>query len=332
MAVFYRDNVGRVRWTADFNYRFSPTRSLTDQSESTGFVLNNHFQDQMNFTRFRISGWTNFVNGHLTLNAGYENTWKSYKREDHDTGEKLNTNSYLRNRLWASLNWRFDNNAQLMFSGWAEHVGLNNNHAKKTQVPVGGSFMAYYQLTRRNWMRLNYDCSTSYPDQNLSSEYGYFTDSLSWVGGNPWLKTNVTHRINYWIDLWWCFNFQTVEGVTSLQYYQPKWDMNFAMSYSYSKNFTISPQVKSSSNVENPYVSIQKFLLKKKLELTLTYSLMFHFFNSDMITETKSPGFESRYLDKAFDRQRNRIVFSVSYRFAGGKSVRQYNRDMSAED
>lgn len=332
MAVFYRNNVGRVRWTADFNYRFSPTRSLTDQSESTGFVLNNHFQDQMNFTRFRISGWTNFANGHLTLNAGYENTWKSYKREDNDTGEKLNTNSYLRNRLWASLNWHFDNNAQLMFSGWAEHVGLNNNHAKKTQVPVGGSFMAYYQLTRRNWMRLNYDCSTSYPDQNLSSEYGYFTDSLSWVGGNPWLKTNVTHRINYWIDLWWCFNFQTVEGVTSLQYYQPKWDMNFAMSYSYSKNFTISPQVKSSSNFENPYVSIQKFLLKKKLELTLTYSLMFHFFNSDMITETKSPGFESRYLDKAFDRQRNRIVFSVSYRFAGGKSVRQYNRDMSTED
>ena len=96
--------------------------------------------------------------------------------------------------------------------------------------------------------------------------------------------------------------------------------------------FTISPQVKSSSNFENPYVSIQKFLLKKKLELTLTYSLMFHFFNSDMITETKSPGFESRYLDKAFDRQRNRIVFSVSYRFAGGKSVRQYNRDMSTED
>lgn len=411
MAVFYRNNVGRVRWTADFNYRFSPTRSLTDQTESTGFVLNNHFQDHMNFTRFRISGWTNFANGHLTLNAGYENTWKSYKREDNDTGEKLNTNSYLRNRLWASLNWRFDNNAQLMFSGWAEHVGLNNNHAKKTQVPVGGSFMAYYQLTRRNWMRLNYDCSTSYPDQNLSSEYGYFTDSLSWVGGNPWLKTNVTHRINYWIDLWWCFNFQTgyvyspnsfnsiaeiregtlpsgvpgkyvasvfqntdyrewwasvsftkrfcrdflykadlkyrnakasyhdfsnhiqtVEGVTSLQYYQPRWDMNFAMSYSYSKNFTISPQVKSSSNFENPYVSIQKFLLKKKLELTLTYSLMFHFFNSDMITETKSPGFESRYLDKAFDRQRNRIVFSVSYRFAGGKSVRQYNRDMSTED
>lgn len=91
------------------------------------------------------------------------------------------------------------------------------------------------------------------------------------------------------------------EGVTSLQYYQPRWDMNFAMSYSYSKNFTISPQVKSSSNFENPYVSIQKFLLKKKL-------------------------------DKAFDRQRNRIVFSVSYRFADGKSVRQYNRDMSTED
>ena len=63
-------------------------------------------------------------------------------------------------------------------------------------------------------------------------------------------------------------HIQTVEGVTSLQYYQPRWDMNFAMSYSYSKNFTISPQVKSSSNFENPYVSIQKFLLKKKLELT----------------------------------------------------------------
>lgn len=410
MALFYRNNRGKIKWTTDFNYRYTPSRYKDNQEESTGFSLANHFRDQMHFTRFRLSGGTNLDNGHITLNAGYENTWKSYKRNDSENDELLNENSYLRNRFWAAINYRFGNNAQLMFSGWAEHIRLTNGGETKRQVPVGGNFMAFYQLSRKNWMRLNYDCSTAYPDQALSSEYGYFTDSLNWSGGNPWLKTSVTHRINYWIDLWWCFNFlcgyvyspnsfnsiaeirqgdlpdggigkyvaniyqntvykewwasvsftkrfcrdflykadlkyrnarasyqdfsnhvQSFEGWTSLSYYLQKWDLNMKVAYSYSQNFSISPQSTTKINYEEPAISVQKYLLKKRLEIGLTYSLMFHLFNGDVTSKVQSPAIVSETVDKYFDRQRNRFAISVVYRFAGGKSVRQYNREMSSE-
>ncbi len=410
IALFYRNNHGKIKWNSDFNYRNTPSRYEDTQEENTGFSLSNHFRDQMHFTRFRLGGWTSLANGHVTLSAGYENTWKSYKRKDYDSESLLNKNNYLRNKLWATFSYRFDNNSQLMLSGWAEHITLNNASETKRQVPVGGNFMAYYQLSRKNWMRLKYDCSTEYPDQALSSEYGYFTDSLNWTGGNPWLKTNVTHRINYWIDLWWCFNFQcgyvyspntfnsiveirqgtlpnggygnyaasiyqntsykewwtsvsftkrfwrdfvykadlkyrnarasynefsnhvqSFEGWTSLSYYLAKWDMNILASYSCSQNFVISPQSTSKVNYESPTISLQKYLLKRRLEIGLSYSLMFHLFNADVTTKVNSPAIVSQTIDKYFDRQRNRLTFSLVYRFAGGKSVRQYNRDISNE-
>lgn len=410
VALFYRNDQGKIKWNTDFNYRFIPSKYRSDQQESGGFQLFNHFKDQMDFTRFRLSGWTNFANAHATLSAGYENTWKSYKRKEEENDQLLNSNSYFRNRLWASVSYRFDNNAQLMLSGWAEHVRLKSAEETKNQVPVGGSFMAYYQLSRKNWMRLNYDCSTEYPDRGMSSEYGYFTDSLTWSGGNPWLKTNLTHRINYWIDLWWCFNFQTGyvyspntfntieevregtlangmpgkyvastyqntdykewwasisvtkrfcrnfvykadlkyrnarasyqsfsnhaeawEGSTSLLYYYARWNMNLSAAYSYSRSLGITPQSTTKANYEEPSINVQKFLCKNRLELGLSYSLMFHLFNADVTSQTKSPGLISATTDKYFDRQCNRIMLYVAYRFSGGKSVRQYNREMATE-
>jgi len=209
VAVFYRDNGSIIKWNTDFNYRYTPSSPQNTTEETTGFTLDNHFRDKMNYTRFRLNGWTELCENHLTLNAGYINTWKEYSRKDYDSRQELNSNSYLRNQLWANVSWRFNNNARLTVGGWAEHVHAKSNGTSDNQVPFGGNFMAFYQLSKKNWMRLNYNCNVDYPDQGLSSEYGYFTDSLTWSGGNPKIKTSVRHDIHFWIDLWWCFNFQT---------------------------------------------------------------------------------------------------------------------------
>lgn len=162
----------------------------------------------MNFTSFRLNGWTD-LSDRLQVGAMYENTWKDYTRSDYYTRSTLNINSYFRNKVVAQAQYRLTDKFNLTAGGWAEFIHLKSDDKTDNQVPVGGNFMAYYQLIKKNWMRLTYDCSVEYPDQSLSSDYGYFTDSLTWTGGNPSLRTNVMHNIACWIDLWWCFNLQT---------------------------------------------------------------------------------------------------------------------------
>ena len=116
------------------------------------------------------------------------------------------------------------------------------------------------------------------------------------------------------------------EGSTSLLYYYARWNMNLSAAYSYRRSLGITPQSTTKANYEEPSINVQKFLCKNRLELGLSYSLMFHLFNADVTSQTKSPGVISTTTDKYFDRQRNRIMVYVAYRFSGGKSVRQYNR------
>jgi hypothetical protein len=409
-AVFYRDNAGRIKFNTDFNYRYSPSVNRYAQDESLGFSLDNYFRDRMNYTRFRLSGWMDLTGNGLTLSAGYINTWKDYTRRDYYSRKKLNGNSYLRDKLWATISRRFSDKAQISLTGWAEQVHLENDGQKKNQLPLGGNAMVFYRLSAKNWMRLNYDCNVEYPDQGRSTAYGYFTDSLTWTGGNPWLKSNVSHDIRFWIDLWRCFNFQTgyifspnrfcsigearegtlpsgaqgtyasyvyqntrynewwasvsltkrfcknfvykadfqyrtlrssygpfvnhgrgIVASTSLNYYNVPWKMNFSFYYLYRRGLSIYPQSKAQYNVEYPALSIQKYLMDNRLEFKLSYIMMFHFFNADNISKENSPVMVSSTLDKSFDRQKHRLVFSVSYRFAGGKSVRQYKRDLANE-
>lgn len=410
LGVFFHDNSHKIKYSSDLNYRFLPSNDHNQLNESTGFSLDNHFQDRMNFARLRINGWMRTMNNKLYLSAGYVGTWKSYRRKDYNTHEVLNTNSYLRNKLWATASYSFDNGIQLSSTFWAEHINLKSGDQTNIQIPVGGNLMLYKKLKGYNWIRLNYDCYVQYPDQSLSTQYGYFTDSLTWRGGNPWLKSNISHDIRIWFDAWRCFNVQagiilspnrfcsiaeSREGIlpsgnkgfyasytyqntdykeywmstsftkrfctnflykadikytiakasyrdatndghglmasTSLNYYSPRWKTNVNVQYRYSRNLLIYPQFKSVSNNEIPSINLQRTFFKNRLDVQLTYSMMFHIFNADHITTEDSPVIFTETLDKVFDRQKNNIVIALRYRFAGGKSVRQYNREMSNE-
>ena len=207
-AMFYRDNSGKIKYDTDVNYRYSLSTSLDSMSETTGFCLNNRFRDNDHFLRYRLSGWTNMVNDRLNLSGGYILTWKSYTRKDYHSGLVLNSNSYLRNKLWVTSTYSFSNAVKFSLSAWAEHIRLKNRNHTENQLPVGGNLMMYYQLSKKNWLRFNYDCYVEYPTQELSTSYGYFTDSLTYRTGNPWLKSNLTHDFRFWLDMWWCFNVQ----------------------------------------------------------------------------------------------------------------------------
>ncbi|MCH5176327.1 MAG: outer membrane beta-barrel protein [Prevotellaceae bacterium] len=209
-ALFYRGKTGAWSYDADFNYVYNRTTPDNALQKGADFYLHNHYNDHMNYTRFRSSAWRPFFDNNMTLSFGYQNTWKDYKREDFASHKQLNTNGFLRNQVWFSLWSKFsasgENNASL--SGSAEQIHIRSNGKSEDQMAWSASAMYWRKLTEKNWIRFNYDCSVYYPNQEQTSSYGFFTDSLTWSGGNPFLRSNMTHQLRMWFDAWWCFNCQ----------------------------------------------------------------------------------------------------------------------------
>ena len=410
-GLYFNDNSGKVKYSANVYYRHVPTKNYSQMEETTGFSTSNYFRDRMHYLSYGLDGWTRTgTNEKLYLGAGYVGTWKSYLRRDRNTDAELNSNSYLRNRLWATASYSFTPKIIFSATGWIEHVHSKSGQLTDNTLPFGGNMMLFFQLTRTNWMRFNYDCNVAYPDQEMSNNYAYFTDSLTMNSGNPLLKSNVTHNFRFWFDAWNCFNVQTgfslsphtfayivdtAEGTlpsgqygryvksswqninyrewwasssltkrflrnfvykadvkytigksswhgysnsgwglsasTSLRYYWPKQKMTFFAAYIYERRFSVSPQSHAKWNFEYPQVYVMRTFFKDRLEVTLNLRTMFHFTDCTKHSYIDSPALFAHSYNNNYDRQTNNLVLHLRYRFAGGKSVRQFRKEMSYE-
>ena len=213
-ALFYRGRSGKWSYNADFNYVYNCNTPDNTMQRGEAFTLRNHYSDHMHFTRFRSEARRNWHDNRLQLSFGYHNTWKDYRREDYDSRRELNENGFLRNNAWFNLWGRLDSIGHNTASvgGRVEQIHVRSNGQSDNQLVWSVSAMYWHKLTKKNWIRFNYDYSISHPNQNQTSAYGYFTDSITWRGGNPFLRPTVTHQWKVWFDAWWCFNAQA--GVT----------------------------------------------------------------------------------------------------------------------
>jgi hypothetical protein len=411
LGLYFHDNSSKVKYSANVYYRYVPKKNYSQMEETTGFSTNNYFRDRMHYMSYGLDGWTRLgKNEELYLGAGYVGTWKSYLRRDRNTHAELNSNSYLRNRVWGTTSYSFTPKMTLSATGWIELVHSKSGTLKDNTLPFGGNMMYFVRLTKTKWIRFNYDCNVAYPDQGMSSDYAYFTDSLTMNTGNPLLKSNVTHNFRLWFDAWNCFNVQTgvtlsphsfnyladmaegtlptgqyskyvkyawqntnyrawwvsasltkwfskylvykadvkytlgksswnsytnrgkgVDASTSLNFYWPKQHMTISFYYEYKRNFNISPQSHSKYNFEFPDLHIIRWFFKDQLEVDLDIRSFFKFFHSTAHNYVDSPALFSHSYNNNNARQRNNIVLHLRYRFSGGKSVRQFNKEMSDE-
>ena len=70
---------------------------------------------------------------------------------------------------------------------------------------------------------------------------------------------------------------------------------------------------------------------KDRFEVTLNLRTMFHFTNCTKHTYIDSPAMFAHSYDNNYNRQTNNLVLHLRYRFAGGKSVRQFKKEMADE-
>lgn len=78
-------------------------------------------------------------------------------------------------------------------------------------------------------------------------------------------------------------------------------------------------------------VSLLKSLCREKLQLQLSYTLPFSFTSEKNHYYVASPGYEFYSCQSSKDIIHNSVSLAVSFRIDGGKSVRQYDHEMSKE-
>ena len=200
LGMYYRGNTRAWNYVYDFNYTYNVWETDDVLRQSTGYLSEHYFRNRMNYVWSQMTANRRFFDNRFYISFGYSLTWKDYRQRNRLGAELLNENSFLRNRLWTWMSYRFENGTQLTFSASAENVRNKTRSFKDNNMVYGVSSTMFHRWSDWLWMRVNYWFDVSYPTLEQVTSYGYFTDSLTFREGNPRLETNKIQRGRIWLN------------------------------------------------------------------------------------------------------------------------------------
>lgn len=115
------------------------------------------------------------------------------------------------------------------------------------------------------------------------------------------------------------------------RYYNNKHSFNIWFTYVLNNSVNVNPQLTYRQFIENPYITMSKFLYNKRMQLSLVYGSFFHLFGKSHAKGNNNVAdvYHSRSYTPYWER--NKIEFTFTYRFWGGKSIKAYENGISQE-
>ena len=410
LAVYYRGGTGEWNYTADLNVVFNGSDSRHLLRKSSGYLNEDNRHNDMNHTLARAELNRRFMQNKLYAAVGYHNFWKEYRQTRIESLQTLTDYTLRQNRLWAYASYRFGNGTSINGYGSLITNNIRSMGKKDDYFSYDASLGLYQQVGKDGWIRLNYKCDVSNPTINQVTNYGQFTDSLQWVGGNPLLRSSITHDVDLrfhfckWLTFQTKYRYQprTFSDITELvegtlengtkgyyaatttqnaryqnlwlglyyeqhinnltistdvdyryaygkfhhnrnsvgywfgncmaEYYWEKPDLYVSCAYNLNIDYDAWAQGKTKNQVDMFWFYVEKSFFKEKLNVTLSYVMPFHFTSGDNYRYINTPATIARFEDYSLNRLSNHnFEIGITYRFAGGKSVRKYQREMSDE-
>lgn len=408
-GAYYRGRADAWRYVVNFNYTHERSDFDYQFRQNEAFATESHQKDQMNYIWLDTELNRRFFDNKFYVGVGYTFNWKDYEQRDRIAGSLLSENAYVRHELWTQMSYSFDSNTNANATFKAQTVRTSTTDFHETNLYYRMSGRIYHRFNKNIWATLNYYNSVTYPQLSQVTNYGYFTDSLSWKAGNPTLKTSVRHSAYLVCDffnffsielggsyepnliqqivearygllpsgkegyysfsmpqntkyqsLWACvYAHKRIKDVrlnASLQYYHNKaWykDMehtNPSLAFRLSANYYndklklsaylsynvenfCSASVQGWSDKEFDYLSmnVSKSFFDGHLYASLGYQPPLHFTRMKTKNNTETPAQKIVEMVGLKKNNGNFFSFSIRYKFYGGKSVRQYQREMRNE-
>jgi len=194
-GLFYN---GRVRgwgiWLGA-NYIHNPWKVKDRTTRTSGFEVVNDMRQQLNHTWVNLDIDKSFFDGKLSVNFGYEDNWRKYHAWRLDTDASLTSSVERRHRWYASLSYRISQSTMLRLNGGMTFSDNRSGQIRDSQTLYSlGAYLSHN--FKDGFFNLQYNRSVSNPSAQQMRDYGQFTDTLTWSGGNPLLKSVESNYIS----------------------------------------------------------------------------------------------------------------------------------------
>ncbi len=394
----YNASVGYVRHTWGFDRRWTRT---------SGYRQDDLRDMTQNYMWADAAVSTTGAGNKLFLDLTYRLIVSSFNEKRPVSGQLLSKSDDVRNTLLASARYvpsqRFSMGLKAGFSVLKNKIV--DYKATHTSPRVG----AWVSASAADWLytSVNYDCDYTSPGLTAVQDYGQFTDSLRWGGGNPALAPAITHnasvnlmikrrlmvygRISYsdgklstiyraaegmrpdgvygpyvtsiientsyrsivagvnyntpikrnfeaGIDGQWAWNHAAYDGWSAsksapvlnwyFKYFTDANDFQAVLSYSLDGMATVTPQQITWGTEDRFGVSVTKWFLRNRLMVMAMYLPPLHLVRGNHHSQLRSEGLtETQWYNTQYISD-NFVSLTVTYKFSGGHSVRNYKRNM----
>ena len=152
------------------------------------------------------------------FNFNYRVLGNHYRYYRLESGEKLSQTNQLLNRGTLSVSWYPTRKLTMRLSGGLQANRLASGDVVETHMTPRANFYLSYKFTRKNTMRIYYKTAVEQPFLGQVTDYGQFTDSLTYSQGNPYLKDSPQHNIEVVFSLWNTVNILAMGGIAPRQF------------------------------------------------------------------------------------------------------------------
>lgn len=216
IGVYYRGRSGLWSYNANFNYTNNGWRTWSHNRRSSGFFLEDNRRNQQNYIWGNAEVSRRTSDGKWYFALGYMNYWKEYWIKRLSTLDLLSKTINRRNDVYITASYNPSPDWSVGISGSLQMVSNQSQAQDESYLLNSISAWGFHKFSNKAWMRVNYYSAYNQPSISQISDYGQFSDSLLWSGGNPSLRAYTSHRVTVTAGL---FNIFNVEGVA---FFAPK--------------------------------------------------------------------------------------------------------------
>lgn len=407
IGIFFRGGSGKWNYNTTFNYINRKWDVLDITKKSTGYYQNNDTHRNMEHILFQvdINRRINKVYWAFT----YNHFWREYLQYLNLNGKCVDESVLRYHDFNSYLSYDLNNNFSIYISCGIKKYISNNSGIKDNYINVYAKTGLFKRISQFGWCRIDYTCNMNNPSLDQTTSYGYFTDSLMWKEGNPFLRPSLEHRLhckinamefatlsfdinhsprnicnvfdlrmqdqskeipnNYIIsaphngshtnvftnlnlnmnnDFCLCecnlnFHYKYAEynnynrsakgfgGNIQIGRHLEKSKITCYISYQWGKQHSVFPQTIQTIDTDMFSVYASKTFYKDALKLEARYIFPFGFSSMSSKYSTTTPFYERTYEQDQKGIVTNNFRIALFYRIHGGKTVRQYKREMSQE-
>lgn len=209
MGVYYVGQMKKWELNGSVTYNTNRTDSYYTDSRSSGFSLEDNRHNVTDYWWISADATRSIFNGKWQFRLGTQTCLIDATQKRLATGEVLSRLNNLRNRDGVNVSFTPSRKFNMSVDGGVSIYRNRYNTESRTDAYPYFQFSASWKISRNVTARVYYYNSTAASSLSDLIDYGQFSDSLVWRGGNHALKNHTMNNLRFNLQL---FNSIYIQG------------------------------------------------------------------------------------------------------------------------